>query len=251
MKISFLLLFFFCCQSLFPQVIPIEVSTRITTSIQLHRSIKHVDIGSVDIIVQPVQAADSILLLKAATEQFTPTNLTVVTSDGSLHVFKISFSDNPSQWSYSLPLIDFMHPRQIADKLLSSDRWLYGVKDRSGDIRTKLAGIYVHEDLLFFVINITNEGALPFQIDGIRLYLKDRTRAKRVAIQETIVPISLIAGDTSQLRPVSSQALVFTISRQTLPPNQVLIIEMQERNGGRHISMRVLPHRVLQAKQYK
>ena len=58
------------------------ISTAKTTSLVFPFSIRHVDRGTKDILVQQVKEADNILLVKASSKNFSETNLSVVTEDG-------------------------------------------------------------------------------------------------------------------------------------------------------------------------
>jgi len=61
---------------------PLAITTDKTTSLIFPFPIKYVDRGTKDILVQPVKENGNILLVKAATKQFTETNLSVITGDG-------------------------------------------------------------------------------------------------------------------------------------------------------------------------
>jgi Domain of unknown function (DUF4138) len=66
------------------------IATDKTTSLVFPFSILHVDRGSKDILVQPVQEAENILLVKAGLKDFPETNLSVFTSDGSVYTFQVT-----------------------------------------------------------------------------------------------------------------------------------------------------------------
>ena len=95
---------FYLVISRFGQMSSLEISKDKTTSLIFPFAIKHVDRGTKDILVQPVKEADNILLVKAATENFRETNLSVVTDDGSVYSFLVNFENNPKEWIYYLPV---------------------------------------------------------------------------------------------------------------------------------------------------
>src|SRR5436190_15163818 len=80
------------------------ITTGKTTSLIFPFSILHVDRGTKDVLVQTVKEADNILLVKAAGKEFTETNLSVVTEDGSLYSFSVCYNDNLTSWIYHLPV---------------------------------------------------------------------------------------------------------------------------------------------------
>src|SRR5688572_643489 len=87
----------------FAQTSSLCIATDKTTSLIFPFAIKHVDRGTKDVLVQPVKEADNILLVKAATNNFSETNLSVITSDGSVYSFAVC-SGNPESWIYHLPV---------------------------------------------------------------------------------------------------------------------------------------------------
>src|SRR5665213_4036989 len=68
-----------------------------TTVLIFPASIKPGDKGTSDheFIIQKQPGAENILKLKAARQDFTPSNLHVFTSDGKIYAFDVSFAPNP------------------------------------------------------------------------------------------------------------------------------------------------------------
>src|SRR5688500_18146367 len=86
----------------FAQTSALCIAANKTTSLVFPFSIKHVDRGTKDILVQQVKEADNILLVKAATTDFPESNLSVVTSDNSMYTFVVSYG-SPDVWIHHLP----------------------------------------------------------------------------------------------------------------------------------------------------
>ena len=63
----------------------IQVASDKTTSLIFPLNILHVDRGTQEILVQTVKESENIILVKAATKDFSPTNLSIITTDGSLY----------------------------------------------------------------------------------------------------------------------------------------------------------------------
>ena len=72
----------------------LQVGFSKTTSIIFPYTIKSIDKGSAEVLVQKAKGVENILLVKAAKEHFLQTNLTVVTSDGKLYVFVLNYDDS-------------------------------------------------------------------------------------------------------------------------------------------------------------
>jgi len=76
----------------------------------------------------------------------------------------------------------------------------------------------------------------------------DKKVAKRTAIQETVIdPVRsyneiLVIGGKSTVRTV------YTVPQFTIPDDKILVIELVEKNGGRHQTIRVENSDIVAAK---
>lgn len=78
--------------------IPVEVTFAKTTHLLFPTSIRYVDLGSAAIIADRVPAAENVLRIKAAVKGFTEeTNFTVMTDDGTLYLFDVTYADEPAR----------------------------------------------------------------------------------------------------------------------------------------------------------
>jgi Domain of unknown function (DUF4138) len=160
----------------------------------------------------------------------------------------VRYAAAPQRWRYPVPAIAALHPRQIAEQLLLRDPWLPGVRARAGNVRMRLTGIYVRQELLYLVLQLDNPTAFPYALDGIHVFLRDRRPAKRAALQELPVTPAFLQGDTSAVPSFGQGKLVIAIERLTLASSQLLVIEFNEHRGGRHLTLRLRPRKLLQAK---
>ena len=89
---------------------------------------------------------------------------------------------------------------------------------------------------------------MPFDTDFIRFKIVDKKVAKRTAIQETVIdPVRsyneiLVIGGKNTVRTV------YTVPQFTIPDDKVLVIELVEKNGGRHQTIRVKNSDIVAAK---
>src|SRR3954454_18344150 len=70
---------------------PLEITFNKTTNIVFPFAIKSVDRGSANILVQKAGSVDTILQVKAGKEDFPETNLSVITTDGTLYSFLVHY----------------------------------------------------------------------------------------------------------------------------------------------------------------
>src|SRR5690606_26201082 len=73
----------------------IEVTFNKTSSLVFPALIKSVDRGSRDVLAQKAKGVENVLQLKAARPGFAETNLTVITADGEIQHFTVSYSKKP------------------------------------------------------------------------------------------------------------------------------------------------------------
>lgn len=74
----------------------LTISYNKTTSLIFPFSITSVDRGSKDVLAQKARGVENVLQVKAGRKDFSETNLTVITADGVLHQFMVTYSDTPS-----------------------------------------------------------------------------------------------------------------------------------------------------------
>src|SRR5688500_15416339 len=90
----------FVCISIFsvaqqPVSLRIGLTTDKTTSLLFPADIRHVDLGTHDVLAEQVSEAQNFLLVKAGQAGFKETNLTVVTADGRLYSITVVYDPNP------------------------------------------------------------------------------------------------------------------------------------------------------------
>src|SRR5690349_9792881 len=72
----------------------LPIATDKTVSLIFPFKIRYVDRGSKDVLVQQIDNAQNLLLVKAANTSLQRTNLSVVTADGKLYAFEILYDKN-------------------------------------------------------------------------------------------------------------------------------------------------------------
>ena len=80
---------------------------------------------------------------------------------------------------------------------------------------------------------------MPFQIDFVNFKVVDKKVAKRTVVQErpmiplrTYKPLDEIGGKTTEQN-------VFLLDQFTIADDKVLLIEIFEKNGGRHQTLQI------------
>ena len=226
---------------------PISISTDKTTSLIFPFPIKYVDRGTRDILVQPVKEDERILLVKAASKQFAETNLSVVTGDGNVYEFTVNYTPQPSVLVLHLPPNKKATISAYANAILNNPPRRIS-KVEHGAVITKLSGIYIKDEVIYYQLEIHNHSPLDFDIELLKFFITDKKRSKRSSVQENeLVPL-YVAGNRSKVKAYNFSVVVVALDKFTIPDAKFLRIQLMEKNGGRHFNLKVYNGQILKAR---
>ncbi len=223
------------------------ISTDKTTSLVFPFSVRHVDRGTKDILVQQVKEADNILLVKASAKNFSETNLSVVTEDGSVYTFVINYEEKPAIWVYKLPENKKATMATYANGILDNQRTLWGVRDNSWNIDAAVIGTYIKDDIIYYQLRIKNNSPINYGIEVLRFYIRDKKKGKRTAVQENELKPLHVAGNMAQVKSFTQNVIVVALDKFTIPDKKFMGIQIMEKNGGRHLMMKLNNKDILKA----
>jgi len=242
-----------------------EVTYNKTVHIIFPSAVKYVDLGSANLIAGKAGDAENVIRVKSAVRGFeTETNFSVICDDGSFFSFNVRYADQPKK--LNIEMKDFIHDgdavnrpnnsmevylkelgnesplmvRLIMKSIHANDRrYVKHIGSKRFGIQYLLKGIYTHQNMIYFHTQIKNYSNVPYDIDFIRFKVVDKKIAKRTAIQETvIVPVRAFNCVTS-VGGRKKEMTVFAFDKFTIPDDKCLVVEMFEKNGGRHQSFTV------------
>jgi conjugative transposon TraN protein len=234
-----------------------------TTSLVFPKDIRYVDRGTNEILTQQVKGANNILLLKAAKVHFKETNLSVLTIDGKLYSFKVEYDSLPQGWVYYFKNDDSnsLSPNQsvlqqtslddiakLSNELLFKKRKVFGVACKKWQTLLMLKGVYIKTNSLFFQLTVKNTSHIDYDIDFMKVYIRDLRKSKRTSSQELEVHPLFIAGDTSRIKAQGKNDIVIALEKFTMPEAKYLAIEVHEKNGGRHLLVKLGNYRITKAR---
>lgn len=240
---------------------PLTITTSKTTNLIFPCAIKSVDRGTGDVLAQKADEVQNILQIKAAKEDFKPTNLTVITSDGKLYSFLLQYSSEPSILNlildaafaksekilFSRESYNEEEIKTYSGKVLSESSVLHGIKDEKYGIILRQNGIFIHNGIMYYRIKIENLSAIGYDIDQWRFFIRDEKKAKRTASQELEITPLFIQNDTSVIAGKSVHDFVFAFSKFTIPDKKYLVIQLMEKGGGRHFNLKVHNRKLIRA----
>ncbi len=233
-----------------------------TTSVIFPFSITSVDRGSRDVLAQKARGVENVLQVKAARKDFAETNLTVITADGVLHQFSVSYSEAPTNQTMtivsnssdaSLILVkDAINERDIqSDSRAVLNQRVTGKveQDNKYQLVLSLQDIFIHDNILYYRIFIRNKSAVNFDFKSLKFIIRDRKKVKRTSSQEIEVVPLYVGNRSESINGYASQTMVYAAKKFTIPDGKALHINLFEENGGRNLSLRIDNKDILKAKQ--
>jgi conjugative transposon TraN protein len=232
----------------------LELSVRQTTSLVFPFPILSVDRGSGDVLAQVPEQTANVLQVKGAREHFPRTNLTVITTNGKLYSFPVGYAAAPAALLISLDTLaaggtpvllpggrlNEAQLDNIARQLAGDDRFYHGIQDKAGGMRFTLEGLYSKGNTLFYRLVLHNASSLPFEPETVRFATRDRRQARRTASQEVeLLPYYAPDPNETLTEAGTANVFFFALERFPLGPGKEQVIELYERNGSRHLTLRL------------
>ncbi|MEC5143102.1 conjugative transposon protein TraN [Chitinophaga sp. 212800010-3] len=267
MKVLFVLMIlvsgFFNAQAqvpAYPQ--SIQVGKNTTTMLVFPTAIKDADRGSADIIIQPVKNARHVLKVKAVKDGFQQTNLTVFTEDDKIYTVSVSYNPSPFELAYNFTQAPLNLPpateRPLNDpEVQAQSELIAGLlpitrhpAKRSYAMEMRLDGIYAKGGVLFFQFSLTNHSNIPFSLAFLRTYHRDKTKAKRSSRMEKEV-LPRYFAQRPVIDPHTSGHFVVAMDQFTIADNKLFVMECFEKNGDRHMALKIKGKHILRARSLR
>ena len=250
-----------------------EVTYNKTTHLLFPSPIRYVDLGSENLIANKAEEVGNVLRIKAGIKDFEEeTNFSVITQDGKFYNFDVFYSSYPDTLTYDLLKLQKDDEKQLSTEVLLEDlkgesasltelimKTLYEnpkstikhIGTKSFGIHFLLESLYTHEGKLYFVFNFINKSNIPYQIDFVSFKIVDKKNLKRTVVQDKILtPLREYIG-TKNINHQSGEKAVYLIDQFTMQKDQVLEIEVFEKEGGRHQKIQVENTDLIHAKIVK
>ena len=221
----------------------LQIGINKTTSLIFPQVIKSIDRGSRDLFVQKVSGAENVLQLKAAKENFSETNLTVITADGKLYEFRIAYAANPPAFTLHID-----STISIYEKLVQQKKFVHGVRDQSNGMSICLKGICISDGMLYFSFELQNLSNISYEIDMLRFFTSDKKQSRRTARQQLDKTPLFIYHPPVNIEGQSKQAFIAAFAQFTIPHTQLLHVQVTEKNGGRDLHVTISNKKIMKAR---
>lgn len=247
----------------FSQMIPphgLEITYDKTVHVIFPSPIKYVDLGSTNLIVGKADGAENVIRVKAARKHFrNETNMSVITEDGNFYTFNVKYADEPLL--LNVEMCDFIHDgetvnrpnnameiylqelgsesprlvRLIMKSVHKQDkRRIKHIGCKRFGVRFLLKGLYAHGDLLYFHTEVRNATHVPFDVDFVTFKIVDKKIVRRTAMQEQVIYPLRAFNYVTRVEGKKDERTVFALPKFTIPDDKKLVVEMYEKQGGRH-----------------
>ncbi len=238
----------------------IEVTYNKTVHILFPAAITYIDLGSSNIIAGKADGAENVVRVKASVKDFTEeTNFSVITDEGSFYSFIVNYAENPAK--LNIEMKDFLHEYKLGNQpdnsveiqlaelgnktpqnIQLAMKKIYGtrkkqiknINSKQFGIEFSLTGLYSQSGLIYFRTELENTSDIPFEIDFLTFKIVDKKVAKRTAIQETVIKPVRALNHLTSIEGNSTESTVFVFESFTIPDKKELVVELFEKNGGRH-----------------
>jgi len=107
------------------------------------------------------------------------------------------------------------------------------IKSKNYGVEARLKSIYIQDGKLYFHLFINNKSNLPYTIDYVSFKIKDKRTTKRTTVQEVVLKPIRKYNDFQTINSQNKQDNVFMLNQFTLSDKQMLLIEINEKNGIR------------------
>lgn len=238
----------------------LEITYDKTVHVIFPAPIKYVDLGSTNLIAGKADGADNVIRVKATKKHFrNETNMSVITEDGNFYTFNVKYADEPLL--LNVEMCDFIHdgetvnrpnnameiylqelgsesPRLVSLIMKSihkqDKRRIRHIGCKRFGVQFLFKGLYAHNDLLYFHTQVKNSSNVPFDVDFVTYKVVDKKVVKRTAMQEQVIYPLRAYNYVTRVNGTANERTVFALPKFTIPEDKKLVVEMYEKQGGRH-----------------
>ncbi|MDR6919279.1 conjugative transposon protein TraN [Chryseobacterium sp. 2987] len=238
----------------------IQVTYNKTSHLIFPTSIRYVDLGSDFLVGNKAEPIGNVLRVKSAVRDFEEeTNFSVITEDGKFYSFDASYSSYPEILSYDLVKLQRGMERQDSDVLFEdlkgsstsftwlimenlyrkSNRTIKHIVSKSYGIEFSVRALHVNDSKFYFTLQVKNQSNVGYAIEWVNFKIVDKKNLKRTVVQDKILKQVRTYFPERIIADHSDSKGIYMLDQFTLLKDQVLEIEILEKNGGRHLKVQL------------
>lgn len=238
-----------------------EVTYNKTSHLLFPSTIRYVDLGSDLLVANKAEPIGNVLRVKSAVRDFEEeTNFSVITEDGKFYSFDAFYSPYPAVLSYDLLKLQRDTQRQYSTDVLFEDlkgssstltghiienlyrknnRTIKHIVSKNYGIRFSVRSLYVNDKKFYFTLEVENSSNVAYTIEWIKFKIVDKKNLKRTVVQDKLLEPIRVYFPTMTASDHSNILGIYLLDQFTLLKDQILEIEILEKNGGRHHKLRL------------
>lgn len=247
-----------------------EVTYNKTTHLLFPSPIRYVDLGSENLIANKAEDVANVLRIKSSVRDFEEeTNFSVITEDGKFYNFDVFYSSYPDTLNYDLLKLQRNQEKEYSTDVLFEElkgesssltelliktlyqlpkRTVKHIGSKSFGIQFLLKSLYVHEGKFYFIFQIKNKSNVSFDVDFVTFKITDKKNLKRTVVQDKVLsPLRTYSRD-STVNYQSDGEFLYLMDQFTLLEDQIVEIELMEKDGGRHQKIQIENSDLISAK---
>ncbi|MCM4158447.1 DUF4138 domain-containing protein [Antarcticibacterium flavum] len=194
-------------------------------------------------------------------------NLLVVSTNGSVFSYIVKYKEQLNQLNYFISAttkIGIEKPDSNSgleireEKIEKNDKIFYynkfcsylaeskqhigGLKKRKQDIILSVENIVFDKEELYFVIQIENKSSLDYDLNFLKFGIETRPKGKKKSSQTIYQEPVFKYNLPTRIKENGTEKLVYVFPKFSLGDDHRVILEVNERNGGRNVRLKV-PHK--------
>lgn len=241
--------------------INLDITWHKTTLLIFPAAIKSADRGDRYVLAEKVKGVENVLKVKAGEKDFVQSNLQVITADGKVFSFTVSYLDSPAYQTLDLRKQPPFAPVTFTNGSLNSEQmqqycslvagsypFLKRIRSERDGVKLELDGIYIKKDVLLFRYKLTNTSTIPFDAASLRFYIRDRRKAKRTAEQDReVTPLYVQHAGLPEYD--KGQVIVAAFDKFTIAESKHFVTELMEDGGDRNPAFKITERKLLKARK--
>ena len=196
-------------------------------------------------------------------------NLLVVSSNGSVFSYIVKYKEQLDQLNYFVLKSDtignekpVVHEKseknnvlldtkdkdsyydRICSYLIDRKQKIGRIKKRHQDIVLRVENIIFNKEELYFVIQIENKSSLDYDLNFLNFGIQTRQKGKKKSSQTIYQDPIYKYNVPTRIKENAVEKLVYVLPKFSLGDDRRVILELNEKNGGRNIQLKV-PHKYI------
>lgn len=214
----------------------------------------YVDYGDTCINVHKAENTENIIRMIATTNTLKgfprQTNVSLATADSKFYTYNIDYKQEPQIFVYEIGekqpdrqtnviLTDNIIPAgerdNVMERVYKAKRSIFNKGIIKNKIVFSVNNINIYNNLLLFTFQLENRTKVPYDVDYVRYYIIDKKTAKLTASQEVTQTPLFSEHYNTHVAGKETMKYVIAFDKFTIPDDKFFRIEINEKNGGRHI----------------